>query len=202
MLVEEKQPYDKLLSFIDSIGPIDKIANNPEIIKTILALNIDRHILCALIDRINDALSSGIVLPEELTYFRSGKIMDDIVHLDRTVEEYSRGKRNQLFTSEILDKINYISLLHDDMALAACYTHPEIIDALCGKNVKNKSELTWWSTCGTFTTMPAKVQNRIIASVMEQGDIETAKKLINETCHKMPVSQIKRETNITEVRVI
>ena len=202
MLVEQKQSYEKLLSFIDSIGPIEKIAINPEIVKTILILNTDRHILCALIDRINDALKNGKILPEELVYFRSGEIMDDIIHLDRTIKNYAHGRRKELFTSEILDKINYISLLHDEKSLSACYTHPEIIDALCGKDVQNKSDLTWWSTCGTFTTMPSKVQNRIIASVMEQGDFDTAKKLIMDTCYKMPVSKVNKEAKLTEKKVM
>ena len=192
---EIKQPYDKLLNFIDRIGPIEKIANNSEIIKIIMSYDTDRHLLCAFFDRINEALESGKLLPEVLTYFRTGEIMDDIIHLEEIIKKYGHDKTRNLYNSEILDKINYVSLIKDEQSLSACYTHPDIIDAICGKMVKNVNQLRWWTTSGTFTTLPPKVQMRIITSVLEAGGIEESKKMLIDASYKMPTSQVNKENN-------
>ena len=190
---EIRQSYDKLLKFIDRIGPIDKIAKNPDAIKMILSFDTDRHLFCALIDRINDAIESGKILPEELSYFRSGMLMDDIIHLEKVIRTFGHDSTRGLYPSEILDKVNYVSLLRDPESLAACYTHPEIISAICGENVAHAGDLKWWLTSGTFNTMDSRVQSRVIASVMEKGDYELAQRLVSEMCYKMPVSQVNKD---------
>lgn len=194
---EIKQPYDKLLRFIDRIGPIDKIVKNPDVIRMIISFDTDRHLLCALFDRINEAIEAGRILPEELDYFRSGMLMDDIVHLESTIKGYGHDNMRGLYPAEILDKVNYVSLLKDEVSLSACYTHPEILDAICGKNVPHASDLKWWLTSGTFNSLPNIVQSRVVASVMEKGDYELAHKLVMEMCYNMPISKVNSETKKT-----
>ena len=196
--MENKKPYQELEKFINRFGNIKNIAKNPNIIRTILTSDMDRHVMCALIDKINEAVKAGKLSYDELPYFRNGLLADDIVNLDKLISVYNNSR--ELFPSEILDKLNYMSLIEDEKSLAANYTHPATINALCGKAKQNSRDLTWWSTCGTFTTMSPVVQQRIILSVMEQGDYETAQKMCEAACYRMPTSKVK-DYSSNEVRI-
>ena len=193
--MENKKSYQELEAFINSLGDIRNVANNVDIIRAILTSNMDRHLICALIDKINAAVEAKQLSYDELPYFRSGQLADDIIKLRELIPIYGNVPSRGLFPSEILDKLNYMSIISDPQTLSANYTHPTIIGALAGKEMNPGHELTWWSTCGTFSTMDPKVQQRIILSVMQEGDFETAQKLCSEACFRMPVSQFKAATN-------
>ena len=189
--METREHYQDLLKRIDGIGPIEEVAKNPDRIRQVLSADTDRHLFCALIDRINDAVEAKRLSYEELPYLRQGLLMDDIVKLKDLIPLYGDDPKRLLYSSEILDKVNYVSLLKDPQILAANYTHPAIINALTGK-VPN-SELVWWSNCGTFTTLPPEVQERIVLSVMQAGDIELAQTLLASATHRLKPSTVKME---------
>ena len=188
-MAEIKQAYPDLLSMIDRLGPIERVATDPNIINQIIAYDTDRHLLCALFDRINEAIEKGKIVPEELAFFRSGEAMDQIVNLKQTIQNFGNDPAREVYSAEILDKINYVSLLKDPESLAACYTHPEIIKALCDEQVENKRDLVWWSNCGTFTNLPREVQITIISEVARKNP-GAVPKLMDE-CSTIPTSTIK-----------
>ncbi len=187
--MERRLPYQELEKIIKSLGSIKKVATSPNIIRTLLTSDYDRHLLCALIHKINEEVEAGRLSYDELPYFRDGLLADDIINLGKLIPIYNIPR--DLFESEILDKLNYISLINDEKALAANYTHPSIVAALCGKAKTNARDLTWWSTSGTFSSLPPMVQQRIMLSVMEQGDYKTAHKMCEASCYKMPTSKIE-----------
>ena len=71
-MAEIKQAYPDLLGMIDKMGPIENIVANPNLINEVIAYDTDRHLLCALFDRINEALEAGRIVPEQLSFFRTG----------------------------------------------------------------------------------------------------------------------------------
>jgi len=176
----KKEPYDELLKKIDSLGPINQIVTNPDTLNRIIAYEGDRHLLCALFDRINEAKQEGLLIDSDLDYLRSGQLMDKIINLDIIAAQYAK---RQLDPSERLDKINYVSLINDEQVLAASYTHPAIIDALCGEAHydKNPHDLVWFKSCGTFANLSPAVKSTIVAAVLEKGNIDVAKELLTQT---------------------
>jgi len=176
---EKREHYDNLLAKIRNLGDIKDVLRNETRLKQIIAYPGDRHLLCAFADIVNEAIIKGDVSKYDLEILRSGKFMDMIVNLEQTINEvYPR----QMYTAELLDKINYVSLIQDPQTLAASYTHPTIIDALCGKAdyANNHEQLVWWRDCGTFTSLPSKVQSLITFKVIQNGNLEAAKDLL---CH-------------------
>lgn len=190
--METKEPYGELLSKIDSIGTIKQVVNSPDMINQIISYNGDRHLLCALFDRINLGIKSGEISEEDLNYLRSGKMMDAIVNLDKTVQQYAS---RQSFRAERLDKINYVSLLEDPQTLAVSYTHPMIIDALCEQATYDKmpDELTWFQSCGTFGSLPKTVQAAIVSSVLTRGNLEIAQKLLKDITSGLQTYEMKNQ---------
>ena len=174
---DRKEHYDNLLAKIRNLGDIRDVLRNETRLKQIIAYPGDRHLLCAFTDIVNEAIEKGDVSKYDLELLRSGKLMDMIVNLEQTINEVNP---REIYTAELLDKINYVSLIQDPQTLAASYTHPTIIDALCGKAdyVKKPSELVWWRDCGTFISLPSKVQSLITFKVLQNGNLEAAKDLL------------------------
>ena len=176
-----RENYYTMQAKIKSLGPIKNVVNNPDVIRNIIAYDGDRHYLCAFIDEINEALEDKKINGEDLHYFRSGEFADAIVHLKETINEVNP---HEMQTAERLDKINYMSLLEDANSLAVSYTHPEIIDALCGESVDpSASDLVWWSNSGTFSSLPSKVQMVIVNEVLKRGNLEVAQKLVTQSTY-------------------
>ena len=178
---EVKLPYDKLLEIIDRLGPIESVVNNPIILRMIVGHSADRHLLCALFDRVNLAYSSGRITANDLSYFRSGNLMDDVINLPKTIKAYGDDPNRPIYPGEILDKVNYVSLLEDEASLAACYTHPSIISALADEDVPHKRDLTFWANGGVYTNLPSKVQILIAYAVLNLGNVERAKDLLKKS---------------------
>ena len=167
--------YYEMKAKISSQGSIKDIVNNPDLIKRIIAYNGDRHFLCAFIDLVNEELEKGTLDEGDLSFFRSGEFADAIVHLKETIEKV---EPREMQVSERLDKVNYMSLLHDPISLAVSYTHPEIISALCGEAMDyNPRDLTWWVTSGTYSSLPGKVQMTILNEVLKKKDLDVAQEL-------------------------
>ena len=176
-----RENYYTMQAKIKKLGPIKKLVNDFDAIRRIIAYDGDRHYLCAFIDEINEALESKVITGEDLHYFRSGEFADAIVHLKETINEVNP---HELQTAERLDKINYISLLEDAQSLAVSYTHPEIIDALCGESMDpSASDLVWWSNSGTFSSLPGNVQIIIVNEVLKRGNLEAAQKLTSQSTY-------------------
>lgn len=176
-----RENYYTMQAKIRALGPIKNIVNNLDVIRNIIAYDGDRHYLCAFIDEINEALEAKIISGDDLHYFRSGEFADAIVHLKETIDEVNP---HELQTAERLDKINYISLLEDAQSLAVSYTHPEIIDALCGESMDpSANDLVWWSNSGTFSSLPGNVQIIIVNEVLKRGNLEAAQKLTSQSTY-------------------
>ncbi len=179
--MENKENYNELREQIRKLGPINEIITNEELIEQIIAYDGDRHLLCALFDEINLGIENNEIFDHDLEpVFRSGKIMDSIINLEETIQKHSLRRK---FTSERLDKINYVSLIKDPETLATCYTHPAIIDALCSiSQDSNPKDLIWWKTAGTLNSLPNNVQNLIIHQVLDRGAVFEAQNLLELTC--------------------
>ncbi len=176
-----KESYFDLEAKIRALGPIKDIVNNPDAIRSIIAYDGDRHYLCAFIDAINAGLKNGTLTEDDLYYFRNGEFVDSIVHLKETIAEVNP---HEMQTAERLDKINYMSLLHDDKTLAVSYTHPEIIAALCDESMGSSADdLVWWSRSGTFTSLPGNVQMLIVNEVLKKGNLDVAQELVARSTH-------------------
>ena len=179
---EQKEQYDALLQRIRNLGPITDVLRSPIMIKQIIAYSGDRHLLCAFFDIVNAELEKGRLTDDDMEFFRSGDLMDAIVNLDKTIA----GARD-IFPAEILDKINYVSLIKDPKTLAVSYTHPVIIDALCGKrdtttyeSARYTKDLVWWSKCGTFDTMNPEVKLVIVSELLKNGGASKAQELLEK----------------------
>jgi len=189
--MEVKESYYDLVGKIKSIGPIKDIVKNETMLKNIISYGGDRHLLCALFDEINLGIESGTIQDEDLQYFRSGKIMDYIVNLEQTIYE---TKPRQTFPAERLDKVNYVSLIKDDQTLAACYTHPEIINALCGNGHR---DLVWWKDCGTYSTLPANVKMVIVSDVFKKGNMVVTQELMEMGTYRLQTYEQKNSKDRT-----
>lgn len=179
---ENSEYFDNLLKRIDDLGSIKSVINNEQTLNQIIAYNGDRHLICALFDRVNQGLKDGVISKEDLTLFRNGTLINSIINLKETTEQY--GEREP-FVGERLDKINYISRIDDEQTQAVSYTHPKIIDALCGEsNDYDPKELVWFASCGTFGgILPYSVKSAIISSVLKRGNIEVAQQLLGQSTY-------------------
>lgn len=180
MIVKEtSENFNDLLRKIDELGPIKSVVNNENLLNQIIAYGGDRHLICALFARVNEGLKDMVISEEDLTLFRNGTLINSIINLKETTEQY--GGREP-FAAERLDKINYISTIDDDQTKAVSYTHPKIIDALClHSDDYDPRDLTWFITSGTFDNLSDPVKLTIISSVLGRGDIEVAKSLLNRS---------------------
>jgi len=161
---------------LEKLGSIKDIMNNEYFLYAIIAYHGDSRLLYALFNKVNEGLKNGVLTNEDLEFFRSGKLINAIVNLNETTEIYGNRKP---FTSERLEKINYISLIQDEETLSVSYTHPRIIDAICGDtHYDNKYyELIYFIECGIYDKLPKETQKIIVSKVLKKGNIEEARKL-------------------------
>ncbi len=177
--------YDVMKSNIQELGPIKDVVKDPDLVKSIIAYNGDRHYFKAFIDLVNEGLESGKLYPDDLEVFNSGVVADAIVNIDRTAKKY--GFRNA-YPSEKLDKLNYLSTIKDANSFAASFTHPEILEAMADNKF---SELTQWAKGSMLP--PVTAFATIVSELIEQGNMDAAKNYINEVAYfSNKYSQAKR----------
>lgn len=169
--VETIEDYNDMKSEIKSYGNIKEILKNHDLVMTIIAHNGDRDFFKVFIDLVNEGLENKIINQNDLELFTSGEIVNAIVNLDNTTQEYS--KRDS-YPEELKDKLIQLSHIKDDYSYAASFTNSKILNAL--KNEEN-SDLIEWSKkkhnppVGGFAT--------VISSLLEAGKIEIAKRFID-----------------------
>lgn len=189
--MENKMSWQEQVNMIRNLGPINEVIRDADKIKAILAFNGDRHLICALFEAVTDGLERGQISDDDMRFFRSGELMDWIVNLGDTVNQF--GPR-ELFSAERLDKINYVSMVRDSETLAACYTHPVLIDAICGLGEQNYDtrDLLWWTNCGTLNSFPSDVKVVIAAEVLKKGGTQFAQSLLGECYGDLKASSIDK----------
>ena len=71
-------------------------------------------------------------------------------------------------TAELLDKVNYLSIIPDFESLNVAYTNDTIINGLCNGD----DDFSWWFTCGTMSTLPVEIRNNIAMKLLGRGETE------------------------------
>ena len=187
MMIEEKrQTYDKLQSMIDEMGDLKDVINNKEALLSILTSDVDRHILCALFEKINKMVAIGKLDQSDLTLLRSGWLVEQLINLESLVNQ--RGR--ELFPFEIGDKLNYVSLLRDIPSLNATYANPILVEAINdNKNSNIRSQLLFWTGSG----LPLETKLRVAQTFLQAGNTKYVMQILSETTDALQVSREREE---------
>ena len=135
-----------------------------------LVLSDDRHDLSNFLYDVDDAKRNEMIDSDDFILFRNGFVVNSIVELKKNPKMAGR----ELQPSEILDKINYLSLIPDVESLNTSYTNSDIIDGLCCKD----RDFSWWFGCGTMTSLPVETRNKIAIKLLDKGNVEMAKDVL------------------------
>ena len=185
---EQRLSFDKLESIIKEMGDIKTIINSKEVLLSILTSNVDRHLLCALMDEINRGIATGKIEPEDLALLRSGWLVEQIINLEPLVNKKGR----LLFPFEIGDKLNYISLLRDIPTLNATYANPKLSEAMKNaKDSKVRQQLYFW----TGSELPLETELKAIEELIKIGEIDLGMRLLRSTTNLMQQSREREEQN-------
>ena len=187
MMIEEKrQTYDKLQSMIDEMGDLKDVVNNKEAILSILTSDVDRHILCAFFEKINKMVAIGKLDQSDLALLRSGWLVEQIINLEALVNQ--RGR--ELFSFEIGDKLNYVSLLRDIPSLNATYANSILAEAINNaKDSKIRQQLLFWIGSG----LPLETKLRVAQTFLQAGNTDYAMQILSETADALQFSREREE---------
>lgn len=152
------------------------ILNSKPALKQII-LSKDRHDLSNFLYSVQEALRSGYITEEDFRLFRNGFAIDCVLNLTDDLKEQKR----ELQTAELLDKINYLSLVPDTESLNTTYTHPQIIEGVS----RDDHDLAWWYKSGTFNTLPVETKVKIGIKLLELGNISKAKEVMQSINHEL-----------------
>ena len=126
----------------------------------------DRHDFSNFLYDVDNAKRHGLIDDDDFILFRNGFVVNSVVALRFGKKVLKR----ELQPSELLDKINYLSLIADFESLNVAYTNDTIINGLCN----NDRDFSWWFTCGTMSSLPIEVRNNIAMKLLSKGDSEKA----------------------------
>ena len=171
---EKEEKYEDLIKKLNEIGSIKDILDDMDLINKIISYDGDRHLFKIFIDKINEELEQGKIYNTNLYNFT-----DSIINLDKTTEKYSK---RETYISERLDKINYLTNLHDVDSLAISFTHKAIIDALCNKADYDylPMELTFFTKAYEFPkNLPVEVHSLILNTLISLDELDAAKDYIS-----------------------
>ena len=138
---------------------VDKMTNKTFLLNLITSE--DRHDFSNFLYEVENAKRNGLLKDADFELFRNGFVVNAVVSLKDAKNVIGRN----LQSSELLDKINYLSLIPDFESLNVSYTHPAIIDGLCN----NDRDFSWWFTCGTMSCLPVEIRNNIAMKLLEKG---------------------------------
>ena len=127
----------------------------------------DRYDFSNFLHEMDRARDMGLLEDDHFALFRNGFVVNQIVKLKDARKVIGR----ELQPAELLDKVNYLSILRDIESLNTAYTNDTIIDGLCN----NDRDFSWWFTCGTMSNLPIEVRNNIAMKLLSKGEIEKAK---------------------------
>lgn len=126
----------------------------------------DRHDFSNFLYDVERAKRHGLIDEEDFVLFRNGFVVNSVVALKDAKNVIGR----ELLTAELLDKVNYLSLIPDFESLNVCYTNKTIIDGLCNDD----NDFSWWFSCGTMHCLPVEVRNNVAIKLLESGKIDKA----------------------------
>ena len=124
----------------------------------------DRHDFSNFLDDMSRAYGMGLLEDDDFVLFRNGFVVNAVVSLKDSRKVIGR----ELQSGELLDKINYLSMIPDFESLNVAYTNDTIIDGLCN----NDRDFSWWFTCGTMSNLPIEVRNNIAMKLLSKGQTE------------------------------
>lgn len=168
------EDYEAMKERIKSLGTVNEILSNENLVMSIIAYNGDRHFFQAFIDLVNEGLSKKEINPHDLTVFNSGKVADAIVNMDKTAEVY--GAR-EAYPNEICDKLDYLSFINDNNSFAASFTHPKIMEAIKGNG---STELTDWMK---NDTVPNRGMAAVVVEMINNGATNEALKYLSDVSY-------------------
>jgi len=140
----------------------DKMQSKEFLLNLIASEN--RHDLSNFLIDVQDMSRNGLINDEDFTLFRNGFVVNSVIALKNAENVIGRN----LQTAELLDKVNYLSLVPDFESLNVTYTNNTILDGLCN----NDRDFSWWFTCGTMSSLPVEVRNNIAIKLLEKGETE------------------------------
>lgn len=124
----------------------------------------DRHDFSNFLYEVVEDKRNGLLSDDDFILFRNGFVVNAIIALKDSKSSIGR----ELQTAELLDKINYLSLVPDLESLNVAFTNDTIIDGLCN----NDNDFSWWFSCGTMSNLPVEVRNNIAMKLLSRGETE------------------------------
>lgn len=150
-----------------------------------LIISEDRHDFSNFLYDVDEAKRNGLLDDEDFLLFRNGFVVTSIVSLKNSMNLIGR----RLQTSELLDKVNYLSLVPDLESLNVAYTNDTIIDGLCN----NDADFSWWFKCGTMEDLPIEVRNNIAMKLLSKGENEKAMTVLQSINHTLKSNRERDE---------
>lgn len=131
----------------------------------------DRHDFSNFLHEVYRAKEMGLLEEDDFILFRNGFVVNAVIALKDAKNVIGR----ELQTAELLDKVNYLSLIPDIESLNVAYTNETIINGLCSGD----DDFSWWFTCGTMSTLPVEVRNNIAIKLLEKGETDKVKYVLD-----------------------
>ena len=171
---------------VNRINNIDKIRDKNFLLNLIASE--DRHDFSNFLYDVDRAKRAGLLEDGDFVLFRNGFVVNAIVSLKDSKNVIGR----ELQTAELLDKVNYLSLIPDFESLNVSYTNDTIIEGLCN----NDKDFSWWFTCGTMHSLPVEVKNNIAIKLLEKGKVDKARYVLDSIARTL-----KFERENSDIRV-
>ena len=171
---------------VNIINNIDKIRDKNFLLNLIASE--DRHDFSNFLYDVDRAKRAGLLEDGDFVLFRNGFVVNAIVSLKDSKNVIGR----ELQTAELLDKVNYLSLIPDFESLNVSYTNDTIIEGLCNDD----RDFSWWFTCGTMHSLPVEVKNNIAIKLLEKGKVDKARYVLDSIARTL-----KFERENSDIRV-
>lgn len=148
------------------MGVKDTLNNSTDFVSLIISE--DRHDLSNFLYQVDEYNNSGLLNDDDFFLFRNGYAIETVLGIKKYV-------KRDLQPSEILDKINYLSLVPDTESLIKTFTNKELLEGV----KDGDRDLSYWFNCGTLESLPIEVRSNIASKLLEIGEVDKAKKVIN-----------------------
>lgn len=148
---------------------VDKM-NNKAFLLNLIASE-DRHDFSNFLYDVDNAKRDGLLKDDDFALFRNGFVVNAVVSLKDAKSVIGR----ELQTAELLDKVNYLSIIPDFESLNVSFTNDSIIEGLCNGD----RDFSWWFTCGTMSSLLVEVKNNIAIKLLEKGQLDKAKYVLD-----------------------
>ncbi len=172
-----KEPFEDnetLLKKIKELGSIKDIIVDKEKLLKIFIYNGDRHLLLLFIEQLNYEIIDKKIKNNYLFLLRSDWIITQMLNLEKLVKENGRN----LYANEIADKMNYLTLIKDDVILKSIFTNSNLIKVII-QNPRN-SQFNYWITSGSiYMNIPCIIQKQIASEFKKNGEVMLGSYIFN-----------------------